>query len=455
MVVALQCGNAHGIGTQDGNGAEFSGERQETVVLEQYQGFPGCFQVQSLMLGSVQKIMIHFQTRRFLIQAQPKSLDHNIYAGIVYIRLGDQAPLQRFRQVHIDEPQIHVAAVFEGEGRGFRRVLCYLMPRVKILQRREIRDDHTLKIPVFPQHFLQQQFRSTAGFSQRAVICAHDLRHARFLYRRFKSRQVSLVQVLLTDFRIELMADGFRAGMNGIVLRAGGGEQIIRIISLQSRNIAHAHAAGEPGVFPIGLLTAAPSRVPENVDIGAVKAESFEQVPDAVGGILLIFDAGFLTDGPADLLYQLGIEGGPHADALGIHGRRSLTGRTVERFAPPVHFRDAQPLQCRRGGKDLRDLFFCRHAGDQVFRTLGKTQAGIQISLHFSSPYRNDVQIQITGPPCGRPVGTFFRNRCSAARPFSGPPGPWGRCCGSGRQRCLFPYPDNRSPGSSGSWNHP
>ena len=46
----------------------------------------------------------------------------------------------------------------------------------------------------------------------------------------------------------------------------------------------------------------------------------------------------------AQFFHQLGIEGGGHADGLGIHGGHAGAGHAVERFVPPVVGGHAQPL---------------------------------------------------------------------------------------------------------------
>ena len=272
------------------------------------------------------------------------------------------------------------------------------MPCVKILQRRKIRDDHALKAPVFPKDLLQQQFRSAAGFPQGAVVSAHDLGDFPLFHRCLKCGKIGLPQVLGADFRIELMADGLRAGMDGIVLGAGCRHKIIGIVPLQAPDIADAHAARKPGIFPIGLLTAAPAGITEDIDVGAVQAQALEQIAHAMGGILLVFDPCLLAYGPADLAHQRRVKGGAQADALGKHGRSAFAGNTMKRFAPPVHFRDPQPFQGRRGGNDLGDLFLRSHAGDQVFRTADKAQACVQVVFHFVSPSPYSCADTANGP---------------------------------------------------------
>ena len=116
MIISLQCGGTHGIGAENGNGAEFAGEGQQPVVLQQHQGFPGRFQIQGTVRRAVQQVMVHLQGSRRFIQAQAEALGHDADAGFVDILLCDEASLQSFGKIHIDKAEVHIAAMLQRQG---------------------------------------------------------------------------------------------------------------------------------------------------------------------------------------------------------------------------------------------------------------------------------------------------------------------------------------------------
>ena len=79
------------------------------------------------------------------------------------------------------------------------------------------------------------------------------------------------------------------------------------------------------------------------------------------------------------VVHQAGIPGGRHADGLREH--RGITGarHAVQRLAPPVVGRNAEPGDGRRGVLHLPDLLFQRHARDQIVHPLLDGQRRIAI----------------------------------------------------------------------------
>ncbi len=70
------------------------------------------------------------------------------------------------------------------------------------------------------------------------------------------------------DDGIKPVAFHLRPAVDGIMLGRGDGLEEIRIVPLQALDERDAQAAGEVGVFAVGLLAAAPARIAENVDVG-------------------------------------------------------------------------------------------------------------------------------------------------------------------------------------------
>ena len=63
------------------------------------------------------------------------------------------------------------------------------------------------------------------------------------------------------------MARRFGAAVDGIVLGAGRSLQQDRIVALQSLYDGFAQQSGQVGVFAVGLLSPAPARIAEDIDV--------------------------------------------------------------------------------------------------------------------------------------------------------------------------------------------
>ena len=138
-----------------------------------------------------------------------------------------------------------------------------------------------LKLPLIAQNVHQQRLRSAGRFAVDAVVRAHDALHLRFLHRRLERGQIRLVHVLRVRHGIEGMADGFRAGVHREMLGARGDLEVLAI-ALQALDEPYAQPAGKIRIFTICLMTAAPARVTEDVDVRAPQGQALVNVTVAV-----------------------------------------------------------------------------------------------------------------------------------------------------------------------------
>ncbi len=129
-------------------------------------------------------------------------------------------------------------------------------------------DDIALKAPLIPQQVGQQPLVCRSGNTVDGVVGAHHLADMAFAYGGLELGQVGLVQIALRRMDIEPVAQRLRAAVNGKMLGAGDGFQILRVIALHPLNKSNAHPGSQIRVFPVGLLTTAPAWVTKDVDIG-------------------------------------------------------------------------------------------------------------------------------------------------------------------------------------------
>ncbi len=83
--------------------------------------------------------------------------------------------------------------------------------------------------PVAAQN-LRQQIVGAGGLD--AIVSAHDAFYLRFLDQCLKGGEIGIVEILLGNHRVKFVAQGFRAGMHGKMLGAGGRLEILRVVAL-------------------------------------------------------------------------------------------------------------------------------------------------------------------------------------------------------------------------------
>ena len=118
----------------------------------------------------------------------------------------------------------------------------------------------------------------------------------------------------------------------------------IGIISLEASDDSGSQQSGQIRILTVSLHSPAPTRIPEYVDVRG--PESQPGVLDALTGLdcagKAIFDPGLITDGSENLLNELGIERGCHADRHRIHGGVAITSHSMKSLVPPVVGRNSK-----------------------------------------------------------------------------------------------------------------
>jgi len=126
--------------------------------------------------------------------------------------------------------------------------------------------------------------------------------------------------VVLADDDVGGVAGGLGAAVDGEVLGGGDDAVVARVVALHAGDEGYAHTGGEVRIFAVSLLTAAPVRITEDVDVGRPEVEDFKDVAVAGADGLHMFDATFGADHHAHVVDAGRIEGGGEADGLGELG---------------------------------------------------------------------------------------------------------------------------------------
>ena len=132
------------------------------------------------------------------------------------------------------------------------------------------------------------------------------------------------------------------------------------------------------GIFAVGLLSAAPARVAEDVQIRGPEIEASHDAGVSLAHILHVLDASLNADLGRHGVNSRRIEGGSQADGLRILGY-ALVDDSVKGLAPPLVGGNVEPRNCRGVVLHLRSLLRKSHPVHQVGSPLFRRQIGVQI----------------------------------------------------------------------------
>jgi len=172
---------------------------------------------------------------------------------------------------------------------------------------------------------------------------------------------------------------GLGPAVHRIVFSRGSHFEILGMISLETLDERHAHAAGQERILTVGLLPATPARIAEYVDIGGPKGQSFVYPAVPLTHEFVVLCPGLVGCGNRHPVNQAGVPCRSHADRLGEYRRHAGPGDAVQALVPPVVRGDAQSLNFWCVVHHLRHFFLECHARYEIVCSLLKGTLGIEI----------------------------------------------------------------------------
>ena len=206
--------------------------------------------------------------------------------------LSDKLFIIGAHQALIGVAAVEVTAHFQSESRRFCRGPGHVMPGMKIPDGPAVGDDMAFKVPFAAECIAQEHLAATAGLAVGAVIGTHNGFDFCFGHQILKGGKISLLQILGGGDSVELMAECLRTAVYGKVLGARGAFQMLSI-ALQAMDISLAKPGCEVGVLAVGLVSAAPARIAEDVDVWRPEAQTVIDVPISLLGELIELGAAF------------------------------------------------------------------------------------------------------------------------------------------------------------------
>ena len=191
--------------------------------------------------------------------------------------------------------------------------------------------------------------------------------------------QVGLPEIALVDLRLEAVAVGLGAAVDGVMLGRGHHFEVLGVVALQTADEGHPHAAGEIGILAVSLHTPSPARVAEQVDVGRPEGQPLIEAAPPLPGELVVLGPGFVGDRRGHPSHKIAVPGGGQADGLGEDRGQTGPGHAMQGLAPPVIGRDTEALHRGRRVHHLADLLLEGHSGDEVVDPLVERGVGVQV----------------------------------------------------------------------------
>ena len=360
VIVALQRNSAVAVWADDRNCMQSAFiKRKYAVIFQQYHGFFRTFQRNRLVLLARYNGIRYIIVFCFIIEhTKPYPCSHKVYAGVSDMLLGDKSLVKCGKEIRISAAAVYIASRFYGKSRRFNRIRCKTVMLMEIAYCPAIGHKVSVKAPL-----VQLGHKKTARAGSLAVytvICAHYALNVSFSDECFKCRKIGFFNILFGNFGIKLVTHCFGTAVYSIMLSTSGSFHCFSF-TLQAIYKGFSVFGGQIRIFAVSLMSSAPSRITENIDIGRPEGQPFVYISVIVFCICIILCTSFLGGYIRNLLSQFCIKHSRQTDSLRKHCGYARTRQTVKSLVPPVVCRNAQPFYGRSIVSELRSLLLHRH----------------------------------------------------------------------------------------------
>ena len=339
------------------------------------------------MLGGVQlreRNLGERNTLRRIELPQAEALSIEPMQGLVQVCFRDQPALERFGQRLVCYPATQVVTRPDRQRGSFRRVLGIVVSPPDARHGVSVPDHRASEAPLVAKNFCQQPVIRRSGHPVDRVVRAHHARGVTLPNARLKRGQVSLVQVALGHHCIEIGPLRFGTAMRVEVLHRGDGLQVMRIIALEPRDEGNPEAAGQEGIFAVGFLAPAPTRIPENIDVRRPNGQVVELTclcpfSRRLRVVLIVLGPDLRGDHLRNGVIQIRIPRRGLGDRLGENRGRPAPCYSVRRITRPEEVQYTQPRYGGTCSHQLADFLGHGHSPDQVVNALVDRKISIEV----------------------------------------------------------------------------
>ena len=140
---------------------------------------------------------------------------------------------------------------------------------VEVVDGTAVRYNQGLESPLVAQDIGQKTVAAAAGLALITVVGAHNLLNVSLGYQSLECRQVGLPEVTHGYAYVKAVAVSLKSAVNGVVLGAGMCLVVLGVVTLHTLDKSGSHLTCQVRVLTACLLAASPTRITEDIDIGA------------------------------------------------------------------------------------------------------------------------------------------------------------------------------------------
>ena len=364
-------------------------EREKAVILQQDHGLIGQLASVCAMFRTVEFLLIDLRVGdhvRRIEHAKPDARGEEAnqcgvevaFRQISLLNGVDIGFLDRFAKAGSEGDALVVHAANYGDRGALRLRGTIAMIGSNVSDCVTVRDHVPLETPLAAQLILQQVLVCARRFAVDRIVGTHHRPCFAFDHGGAECRFVRVHLVVLADIYIGEVARRFWSAVHSVVLGCRNAEVVLGVIALQSSYVGNSHAACEERVFAVSLLSAAPARITENVEIGRPEIQASHNADVPLARVLDVLDAALNANLRCHGMNSRCIERRRKPDRLRIFSN-SLVDDPVKGFAPPLVRRNLQPRDGRRVILHLRSFLRERHTANQIGGALLGRELGIQV----------------------------------------------------------------------------
>ena len=282
VVVSFERGQQRGRWTDDGDVGRGLREWKDAAVLEQHKGLFGRLQREGAMRCGRDLARRDFTVgiaARRVQQTELGASGEEAFCGGGDQGFGDDTVAHRFcERVEAGRPDGagKVRAGLERDGRRMENVRCVMVALGDIDDRSAVGDDEALELPGVAEMLLQEHGVIAGRLAIDGVVGAHHRLDVSLHHGRSEGRQVCLFEIARGNVDVEGVALRFGTGVNGEVLAGGDRLWMVCVVTLHAFDKSDAHATRQERIFAVSFLSAAPTWIAKDVDVGRPEGQAVE-----------------------------------------------------------------------------------------------------------------------------------------------------------------------------------
>ena len=214
-------------------------ERQHSVVVKQHHRLAGSLYGKVVMLLAAYYILAKFRPRKHVggVEHTQFETSHQSLAQVaVKVFFLDKSLIQSFGEAHKHLSALEVGTVEHSVDACRERVaVCLVLSLVvEVVYSIAVGHYESVISPLVAQDIDEQSVAGAARTALEALVCTHHLAHVSLLHQSLECGEIGFPQVAVRRLHVHRVAQRLGTAVNGIVLCAGVGLDVIFVVALHS-----------------------------------------------------------------------------------------------------------------------------------------------------------------------------------------------------------------------------